>query len=79
MFECIVFVFLEVTGCYQICSLSNHRYTTGKNRGTHTPYLEARYAAAAAAAGAAAAVSAAHRAVFVAAAAVAAADDYLML
>ena len=78
MFECIVFVFLEVTGCYQICSLSNHRYTTGKNRGTHTPYLEARYAAAAAA-GAAAAVSAAHRAVFVAAAAVAAADDYLML
>ena len=76
MFECIVFVFLEVTGCYQICSLSNHRYTTGKNRGTHTPYLEARYAAAAA--GAAAAVFAAHRAVFVAAAAVAAAD-YLML
>ena len=77
MFECIVFVFLEVTGCYQICSLSNHRYTTGKNQGTHTPYLEARYAAAAAA-GAAAAVSAAQRAVFVAAAAVAAAD-YLML
>ena len=76
MFECIVFVFLEVTGCYQICSLSNHRYTTGKNRGTHTPYLETRYAAAAA--GAAAAVLAAHRAVFVAAAAVAAAD-YLML
>lgn len=76
MFECIVFVFLEVTGCYQICSLSNHRLTTGKNRGTHTPYLEARYAAAAA--GAAAAVLAAHRAVFVAAAAVAAAD-YLML